>query len=274
MKNTFMTILALTAITVLASCTGNTGSRRHLTVIESANLQCNDSILVFEPEHLTDSTPALYLLHGWSGNYRNWSDKYDLEELAQRTGFIIICPDGFYSSWYLDSPDTTKMQWRKFFHNELYPAMAEKYGLSPERTFITGLSMGGHGAINIFIDDTSRFAGAGSMSGVLNLHHTPLAEKWISPILGDYATCGDRYTSESATTRATLIKGCRKPLIICCGYDDIYDRSLEEFAEICRKNDINHIEIHSKGRHEWKYWCETLELQMWLFGRQLQHKLL
>jgi len=34
--------------------------------------------------------------------------------------------------------------------------------------------MGGHGAINIFLDDISRFRAAGSMSGVLNLEDTRL----------------------------------------------------------------------------------------------------
>ena len=35
---------------------------------------------------------VVYLLHGHSGNY---ADQY---------GFIIVCPDGGYGSWYLDSP--------------------------------------------------------------------------------------------------------------------------------------------------------------------------
>ncbi len=141
---------------------------QELLVIKSENLKCDDSLLVFIPKNVKiapgHNTPALFLLHGWSGNYKNWRDKTDIQAVSDKYGFIIITPDGFYNSWYLNNIDPAKMQWRTFFDKELYPQIMSKYKLNPERTFITGLSMGGHGAINIFLDDTTRFKAAGSMS--------------------------------------------------------------------------------------------------------------
>ncbi|MGX8708538.1 MAG: hypothetical protein ACSW72_07280, partial [Bacteroidales bacterium] len=70
---------------------------RQLVVIHSPNLHCDDSVLVFIPQQFEDNysdrycveccgdpdpVPALFLLHGWSGCYRNWSDYYDLQQIA------------------------------------------------------------------------------------------------------------------------------------------------------------------------------------------------
>jgi putative tributyrin esterase len=244
-------------------------------VISSKNLKCDDTVLVFSPAKAnkklnkskdlkaTYSTPTLFLLHGWSGCYKDWSAHYDLQEISNRTGFRIICPDGFYNSWYLNNIDTTKMQWRTFFDKELYPMMKERYAFDPHRTFITGLSMGGHGAINIFIDDTSRFRTAGSMSGVLDLPSTSLRKSQMSKVIGDEERLCN---SSSACVRVLNIKGLTVPMIISCGYNDIYSANSEKFSQICRKNMIPHLLLLSPGKHSWQYWGFALEQHIKLFS--------
>ena len=130
MKKIFLSVLPALLAAVSALFSYSSLGAQELIVFESPNLACNDSVLVYSPRGGSAPAPALFLLHGWSGDYRNWSEKYDLQQLSDRTGFRIICPDGFYNSWYLDSSDPSGMQWRKFFHQELYPALQEKYGLS------------------------------------------------------------------------------------------------------------------------------------------------
>ena len=144
---------------------------QEVIVINSNNLKCNDTIRVYSPKAISKNkdVPTLFLLHGWSGSYKDWGNKYNLQEIADNYGFRIITPDGFYNSWYLNNFDSTKMQWRKFYDEEFFPLIKDKYSLKPEMTFITGLSMGGHGAINIFMDNPQNYRTAGSMSGVLDL---------------------------------------------------------------------------------------------------------
>ena len=44
-------------------------SAQELVVLESKYLKENDSIYVFIPKNtISDDTPLLYLLHGWSGS--------------------------------------------------------------------------------------------------------------------------------------------------------------------------------------------------------------
>ena len=248
-----------------------TSKAQELIVIDSpGNLKCNDSIFVFTPKDWSESAqaiPALILLHGWSGDYRNWNDKADIQAMSDKYGFIIITPDGFYNSWYLNNIDKEKMQWRDFFHDELYPQLSEKYNLDPDKTFITGLSMGGHGAINIYMDDTTRFKAAGSMSGVLNLHETRLKETEIPKILGPYTEEAELYTNNSAISRVAGITGSKDLLVISCGYDDTYADSSRKFAEECAKHEVPYILMMSPGNHSWKYWTFALDQHLFIFSK-------
>ncbi len=240
---------------------------QELIVIESKDLKCNDSVLVFSPQNTIKNVATVFLLHGWSGCYKDWSNKCDLQQISNKSGFRIICPDGFYNSWYLNNSDKNKMQWRDFFDNSLFPAMQKKYSLVPDSTFITGLSMGGHGAINLFIDNPSNFCSAGSMSGVLNLQQTKLKDSQISSIIEDKK---ERLDLESAINRIDRIKNIKEPIIITCGYDDIYAVCSQDFSNKCKEENIPHVLVLSKGTHSWKYWAYALEMHLNFFNKILR----
>lgn len=278
--------IALSGIgSVVCGCSSNVNQESaslepELIVIESSNLKCNDSILVFTPAccgktEVSESKtlPTLFLLHGWSGCYKDWSNKHDIQEISNRTGFRIICPDGFYNSWYLNNTDTTKMQWRAFFDNECFPLLKEKYALVPDSTFITGLSMGGHGAVNLFLDHPENFRAAGSMSGVLDLQLTSLRDTELAKVVGDKK---ERVDSESAAKRiipmAEQLKAMNKPIIVTCGYHDVYAKCTEVFSQKCRELDIPHIKILSPGKHSWPYWGFALEQHLWHFNKILNNE--
>lgn len=242
---------------------------QELIVIESENLHCNDSVLVFKPSNPNGA--ALYLLHGFSGCYRDWSRRCDVQKFADESGFLIICPDGFYSSWYLNNvTEENGMQWRTFFDKELYPLIQQKFSLDPEKTFITGLSMGGMGAINIFLDDVSRFKAAGSMSGVLDIHATSLTNKWISKILGPYEEDNYKiYNENSAINRIENAVGSGKMMLISCGYSDSLAECSEAFAQRCKTLKVPHAFVFTPGVHSWKYWDFALDLHLWYFTKIL-----
>lgn len=261
----------------------HTAAAQELIVISSPNLHEDDSVLVFIPRQLQDSAackecdecceepaaaPALFLLHGWSGCYRDWSNKCDLQQVADQSGFIIICPDGFYDSWYVNATDPAKRQWRTFFDQELYPQIMSRFALDPERTFITGLSMGGHGAINIFLDDPARFKAAGSMSGVLNLGWEG-GRLGLADLIGPNVPENPRFAEESAINRISRAKDSGKLMLISCGYSDGLFGATRAFCERCKEESIPYIEIDSPGTHSWVYWDYALRLHLWYFSRIL-----
>ena len=267
----------LTALFILPA------AAQELVVISSPALHADDSVLVFIPAQYADNysdrycvdccgepeaVPTLFLLHGWSGCYRDWSNKSDIQRVADSTGFIIICPDGFYDSWYVNANEPEDMQWRKFFDRELYPLMKDKYFLDPEKTFITGLSMGGHGAINLFLDDVSRFRAAGSMSGVLDLDYEK-GRLGLERLLGPWEPANARYAEESAINRIVRAKDAGKPMVITCGYSDTLFGASRDFCERCKEEGVPYISVFSPGVHSWKYWDYALRLHLWYFSRIL-----
>jgi len=277
-----LTVKIFITFAILFASTGLFAKK--LIVIKSDYLKTNDSVFVFTPKgwnaDAATATPALFLLHGWSGDYSNWSKKTDIQAMSDKYGFIIITPDGFYNSWYFNNVDPAKMQWRTFFDKELYPMMVKEYKLVPEKTFITGLSMGGHGAINIFLDDIARFRAAGSMSGVLRLDDTRLKTSDIPKILGPYDPESPLYKGGSAINRlegynAQLEKAGKeygKIMLITCGAQDGLAKSAFDFAAKCDSFKIPNILIISPGNHSWKYWEFALDQHLFIFSRMVEGK--
>lgn len=238
-----------------------------LLTFNSPNLKQTDSVLVFSPDGANADTPALVLLHGRSGRYNTWSQKMDLQALSRETGFRIICPDGFRKGWYLDVEGG--MLWRTFFWEELWPVLVEKYGMKPDRTFIDGLSMGGHGAMSVFLDHPDRFRGAGSMSGVLNLTHSGTAPKDIAKMVGRDSIPQTDLLKWSAVNRLDrLAQVCpddfkEKLLLVSCGdRDKRYVPTAQDFADSCRAKGYRYIHLVSPGKHEWPVWTWTIRYHL------------
>lgn len=256
---------------ILFFCAGiaaNAKQKPEMIVINSENLAKPDTILVFSPRKTPKGGPknTLILLAGRSGSYRSWPSKTDLQKVSDKSGFRIICPDGFKQSWYLDNPGG--MQWRTFFWEELWPELKGKYTLDPDHTFIDGLSMGGHGAMNIFLDHPEHFRGAGSMSGVLNLTHSDSPAPDLAKASGRPQPGSDTLVSWSAVTRLPRLKeicgeGAKdKILLVSCGSEDRFSKSAKEFAGKCDELNYRYLLMLSPGKHKWSVWVWTLNYHL------------
>ena len=96
--------------------------------------------------------------------------KPELGKIADEKGIIFVCPDG-KNSWYWDSPKNPSYRYETFISNELinyidanYPTVASR-----DKRAITGLSMGGHGALYNAIRHKDVFGAAGSTSGGVDI---------------------------------------------------------------------------------------------------------
>ena len=144
--------------------------------------------------------------------------------------------------------------------------------MDPEKTFITGLSMGGHGAINLFLDDPAKFRAGGSMSGVLDLAY----EKGgigLTERLGPFDDPANRrHAEELAVNRIERAKDSGKLMLVSCGYSDSLFGASREFCQRCKELGVPHIEVYSPGTHSWKYWGYALQLHLWYFTRILNEE--
>ncbi|MCK6605590.1 MAG: prolyl oligopeptidase family serine peptidase [Ignavibacteriaceae bacterium] len=238
--------------------------------------------LVYKPKSYDASVkrtyPALILLHGWSGGYKDWANNVDLQFYADKYEFLIITPEGYYSSWYLDSPIKENNRMEKFFWDIFYPFIISQYRTVPEKLFISGLSMGGHGAINYFIDNPDAFAGAGSMSGILDL--TAFPENWgIKDLLGTFNPKNPAaWLNRSALNRLDKLKFYKeKPLYIECGKKDFAWKVNVAFINKAKALGLRIYTYEDDGNHDWKFWKEGIVRNLdffsdWLNGRTPEKK--
>lgn len=276
MKKILVFILGLTAVCLgpqmLSAKQRKAEAKPQIEVVESRYLHCNDTLAVYSPSGRCGEKdlPTLILMHGYGGRWSDWGMHAQLQEVCDISGFRIVCPDGFKDSWYLNDADASKMQWRSFFWEECWPMLAERYGLQADRTFICGLSMGGHGAMNIFLDHPELFRGAGSMSGVLDVRYSSGSKERIAQILGrkNIEKCDDQSAVYRLENLAKLgpSQVQNKLVIIGCGTEDytFYPAS-RIFEARCCEMKVRHIGYYAPGKHSWDFWVDSLPyyLQWW-----------
>ena len=130
--------------------------------------------------------PVVYLLHGAQGSYRDWPKKADLRSLASQYGVIIVCPDG-QDSWYFDSPIDPKFQFETYVVYELRNYIETHYRTLNHSKYraITGLSMGGHGALWLAWRHPDIYGSCGSMEGGVDIYNFP--NRWkVNERLGEF----------------------------------------------------------------------------------------
>ncbi len=246
----------------------------HLDVVqvESKAMGRPMSAILVTPEDYDQGQtpyPVVYLLHGYSGDYRNWSEKADLPAASDRYGIIIVCPEGGYNSWYLDSPIDPTSQYESWIVSDLVVWVDTYYRTMDTRKFraITGLSMGGHGALYLAIRHPDVFGAAGSMSGGVDLRYS--TKRWeIADKLGSFEDYPERWETHSVVGMVDQIQTDSIALFIDCGVDDFFIGVNRTLHNLLLDREIPHEYIERPGGHSWGYWTHALDYHL-LFFRQV-----
>jgi len=228
--------------------------------------------LTFKPDNFNHNQmyPLLFMLHGHSGDYKQWSEIVDLQKYANKFGFIIVCPDGKYDSWYVDSPILKESQFESYFFNDLVPEIFSNYSIDSNNVFITGLSMGGHGAINLFFNHPQFFKSAGSTSGILDL--LPFPDNWeIKNVLGDQEKYRDNWIKHSAIYNLDKIKNLNKKFIVDCGTEDFAYDVNRRFRDSCEVKGIKLKFIQTHGDHSSEYWSKSIIYHFEFFTEMIKN---
>ncbi|MGH1364361.1 MAG: alpha/beta hydrolase [Calditrichia bacterium] len=211
--------------------------------------------------------PVVYLLHGYDGDHRNWIDKTDVETLADLHEIIIACPDGDKDSWYFDSPVDQDSRYETHVAKEAVQAVDSLYRTlsDPKYRAITGLSMGGHGALFLAARHSDVFGAAGSMSGGVNLLPYKDSRWSLDEKLGLFSEHPERWEEWSAISASTAFQGKDVALIIDCGVEDFFLEVNRQLHFRLTSLGIKHDYIEREGKHDWDYWSNAVRYQMFFF---------
>lgn len=225
--------------------------------------------------------PVLYLLHGAYGHFSDWlkntPNKKLVQGLSDQYNIIIVMPEGETFSFYLDSPVNKESQFETFITQEVIQKVDKTYKTISNRNgrVITGLSMGGHGALYLSARHPDLFCAAGSMSGavdmaaMLNRDSSAQVIKLMQPVFGDKSSNSELYEQNSVLGMLDKIKANKLSLIIDCGVDDFLIESNRELHRRLVYNKVDHDYTERPGAHTWEYWENSLPYHVLFFNKIL-----
>ncbi|MEI3790097.1 MULTISPECIES: alpha/beta hydrolase [unclassified Chryseobacterium] len=249
-------------------------------IIKSEYLAQPDTILVFKPKayNKTEKFPLVYLLHGYSENYKQWSQTTDLQKMADQYGFIIVTPDGF-TSYYINSPINKGSQYEDFFFKELVPKVHHSFNIDDKNIFISGLSMGGYGALRYFILHPDYFNTAGSTSGALEIDYLNFQKVsqqfWQNNRMPEDLTKklgNPKNTNWNQFSISTLLKqhpDFKRAFIFDCGTEDILYSNSISLKHQTESLKIPVTFISQPGDHNTEYWSRSIEHHFVYFQQHL-----
>lgn len=218
-----------------------------------------------------EATSTLYLLHGYSGNYSNWVNNAPaVKQLVDQYGYLVVCPDGGFDSWYWDTADSS-YQYETFITKELLPQIEKMYKVKGDRAnrAITGLSMGGHGALYLAFRHQDLFAFAGSTSGGVDIR--PFPNNWhMKERLGAYHAHAQSWDEHTVMELTHLVEPGNLQLFIDCGTEDFFYAVNNRLHEKLTYLNIPHHYMTMPGKHDWDYWARSITYQMAFFQQCFQ----
>ncbi|HXH68758.1 MAG TPA: alpha/beta hydrolase family protein [Pyrinomonadaceae bacterium] len=225
--------------------------------------------------------PVVYLLHGLTGHFENWTDKTKLAEYAAKYNFIIVTPEGD-NGWYTDSASVPNDKYESYIVQELIPEIDKNYRTLKDKKHrvIAGLSMGGYGSIKFGLKYPEMFSLVGSFSGALG------AGTWAQKDISAKGVIAESllgvFGIEDSQTRRTndVFKLVRDlpddkyktlPFIyVDCGTEDFLYQNNRNFADLLVEKKIPHEFRQLPGKHDWRFWDSQIQEFLRLTERIVQ----
>ncbi len=241
------------------------------------------------PGYDTDqrSYPVLYLLHGYTDDETGWVQFGEAPRIAdeeigsgEAPPMIIVMPDGGVT-WYMDDYKG-KTPWASMFVQEFIPYIEKKYRIRSKKEFraISGLSMGGYGALHLAMRHTDLFATCYAMSAAVYTDGeiTSMKQESYEHVFG--FLCGPGLEGKD---RMNDVWKKYNPLYLLDEVPEKELKSVRWFMDVgdddflYRGNSALHVKMRNMGipheyrvrdgKHEWPYWRSSLKTALPYIGK-------
>ncbi|MDB5936822.1 MAG: esterase family protein [Massilia sp.] len=218
--------------------------------------------------------PTIYLLHGHSGNDADWAAKSNVGALADAYQLIIVMPDGGYDKWYVDSPVSPADKYATYIGEEVVTFIDQRFRTVANRDAraITGLSMGGFGALHIAVNHAATFGAAGSISG--GVDPRPFPKNWnLAAALGDPVRNAGYWNGLAIINNVKRFADGGIDVAIDCGVDDFFAPTNRALHQRMLELKVAHDYTERPGGHTWAYWANAVQYQVLYFSTRFNFKL-
>ncbi|MGH9366503.1 MAG: alpha/beta hydrolase [Thermoanaerobaculia bacterium] len=218
--------------------------------------------------------PVLYFLHDGWGDERSLQSHGVASDLRDRMAdgrlpeFLVVAP-GAPGSWFSDSSDGTE-RWESFLTGDLLAQVESRYRAipAPAARGITGISMGGYGAVKLGLKHPRLYGSVSALSGALiplgweDLKRYGFAARWtLKRVFGD----SPRHNAFAENDiweilRSVQFEESPFPLYLRGGTEDIYGlgRVGAQFAAFSSEHGIRASAVLEPGGHDWAYWRRAM----------------
>jgi len=245
---------------------------------------------------LSKRYPVLYFLHGLGDNEQTlfnsggWTLLDDLRNQHKMGDFLIVAPEG-RRSFYINSADVS-VRYSDFFLQEFLPHIESKYRVRPGRAgrAISGISMGGYGALRFAFAHPELFSAVSAQSAAL-ITESPQAldsaSRTGAPLAGVLAAVfgkpinvphwNDNSPFLLAKRNAAVLK--KLAIYFNCGQDDNYgfEKGAAALHDELQKASVKHEYRAYPGDHSLTYFLshfgEVMEFHSRAFGLLPQHQM-
>ena len=208
--------------------------------------------------------PVLWLLHGGSDNYADWHDCTTVQLLSDRYGYAVVMPDAQMSS-YANMAHGPAL--RDYYRYELPEYIYTHFPISRKRedNFISGMSMGGAGALKFALLDPQRYSVCVPISSGVEVVRNYAARtgratsnKFFQNIYGhEDDPSGVLGTEEDIywLLEQNVKNGTELPRFeFCVGLEDFTREGNLEFHRFASSLGVQIPWVEEHGIHDWNSW--------------------
>ncbi len=200
---------------------------------------------------------VMFLLHGLSDDHTIWIRRTSIERYCEGLPLIVVMPDGG-RGWYTDAKQG--YAYETAIGKEL-PELIAKTFPTKGPWAISGLSMGGYGALKLALKYPETFHSAVSHSGAVGMGHFPPYREddfriEIERIFGTNPTDG----RDDLFALVGKLRPSKMPAIrFDCGEADFLLEFNRLFHQHLTKLQVEHGYEEFSGDHNWEYWDKHVQ---------------
>ena len=231
--------------------------------------------------------PVLYFLHDGYGDGRTLARRgVAAEALARmRDGrlpeFFIVAPDGS-GSWFADSFDG-KRRFREFLAKDLLRWMEARYRILPRQSSrgITGISMGGYGAVELALTHPALYGSVSALSGAIIpfgwdelYRYSWVARYTLKRVFGETKEKNSLDANDAWLTLSTL-QFAEPPFVahMRAGTEDVYglDGVAAQYGNLLNEHGVPTSILLEPGGHDWSYWGPAMQEILRWHGERFEY---
>ncbi|KAK2608778.1 hypothetical protein QQS21_002635 [Conoideocrella luteorostrata] len=263
------------AFTTNATITSFGGKILKLTH-SSATTKTQMNLNLFVPQSASPSNPApvLIWLSGLTCSPDNCLEKGFLHAHASRLNLAVVYPDtsprgtshptehddwdfGSAASFYIDAtrdPWSQNYLMESYLSKELPELLFKEFGqLDGKRVSISGHSMGGHGALTLFLKNPGKYKSVSALAPICNPSECPWGQKAFKGYLGDDR---EAWKKHDATELVAKWKGSLPCLIDVGTGDNFYKNGQllpENFSKALKEAGVEGVDIRYQDGYDHSY---------------------